>query len=110
MWAALLFSACCAAFGQVLLKLGAQGRPDALALLNRELFLGLGLYGIGMALWLYALTRLPLSAVYPFTTLTLVLVGVLSVFMLGERPNLLAMCGWAVILGGVGIVWLSARL
>lgn len=108
--AALLISACCAAFGQVLLKLGAQGRSGALGLVNREVLLGLGLYGVGMALWLFALTRLPLNAVYPFTTLTLVLVGVLGVLVLGERPTLLAMSGWAIIIAGVGVVWLGTRV
>lgn len=108
-WVALLLSTSCAAFGQILLKLGAQDRSDALALVNWRLLSGLGLYAIGMALWLYALTRLPLIAVYPFTTLTLVLVGILSAVVLGERPGAIAICGWAIIVVGVGVVWIGAR-
>jgi len=109
-WMALLTSASCAAFGQILLKLGAQGGRGAFGLLDKRLFFGLALYAIGMALWIFALRRLPLSAVYPFTTLTLVLVGVMSFLVLGERPSGLAMCGWAIIVGGVGLVWLGSRL
>jgi uncharacterized membrane protein len=42
-------------------------------------------WGVGTALWLLALARLPLSKVYPFTILTFVLVYIVSVSVLGER-------------------------
>ena len=107
--AALLSSVCCAAVGQVLLKLGAQGRLDALALINRDIAGGLALYAVSLVLWLYALVRLPLSTVYPFTALTLILVGALSSVVLGERPTPFALAGWCLVALGLGVMWLGAR-
>ena len=106
---ALLVSACCAASGQVLLKLGAQGRNDLVGFINMHVASGIVLYGVGMLLWLYALSRLPLFVVYPFTMLTLLLVGVLGFVVLGERPGLMSLAGWGVIALGLGLVSLGSK-
>lgn len=107
--AAILVSACLAALGQVCLKLGAQGQTEATGFVNWGIGSGLVFYAIGMLLWLYALARVPLHVVYPFTLLTLALVGVLGVFVLGERPSSISLIGWAVVLAGVGIVWFGSQ-
>lgn len=107
--AALVASSCCAAVGQVLLKLGADGREGVATLLNPMVFGGLTLYALGMALWLYALSKLPLFVVYPFTVLTLMLVGLLSVLVLGERPSAAVMGGWALAVAGMGLIWVGSR-
>lgn len=106
---ALVASSCCAALGQILLKLGAQGRDSVEAMINPLVAGGLTLYALGMALWLFALSRLPLFVVYPFTVLTLALVGALGVFVLGERPNAVVMGGWALAAAGMGLIWVGAR-
>ena len=108
LWCALIFSSVCAALGQVILKLAATGRNDVFAFLSPALALGIALYGLGMISWIYALSRLPLNIVYPFTTFTLVLVGAFGMLFLGERPTLIAACGWITIIAGVGLVWLGA--
>ncbi len=107
--AVLAASALCAASGQILLKLGASGREQALDFVNAPVLAGLALYAVGMALWLVALSKLPLYVVYPFTLLTLVLVGILAAALLGERPSATALIGWALIVAGVGVVWFGSR-
>ena len=107
--AAIVMSACLAALGQICLKLGAQGQTEASGFLNLGVASGVVLYGFGMLLWLYALSRVPLHVVYPFTLLTLALVGVLAVFALGERPSPISLAGWGVVVLGVGIVWFGSR-
>ncbi|HEV2574176.1 DMT family transporter [Methylocella sp. CPCC 101449] len=106
---AILVSACLAALGQICLKLGAQGQTAATGFVNWGIASGLAFYAIGMLLWLYALSRAPLHVVYPFTLLTLALVGTLGIFILGERPSPTSLVGWAVVVLGVGIVWLGSQ-
>lgn len=64
------------------------------------IFLGFGAYAAGTMLWLYSLCKGPLYSIYPFTLLTFVLVGIMSVFVLGEQPTPLVMAGAAVIVAG----------
>lgn len=105
-YALLLVSACCAAAGQVLFKLGAANRRTLVELVNPQVATGGLLYIVGAGLWVYALTRLPLSVAYPFTVLTFVLVYLASVFLLGERPPIGAMAGVVLVLIGLGaILW-----
>jgi drug/metabolite transporter (DMT)-like permease len=104
MYVALALSACLAAGGQVLLKLGADGRVAGLGLVNAHVMAGLTCYLLGLGLWLIALTRLPLSVVYPFTLLTLALVFAASLVMLGERPAPMVLAGWAIIACGIGLI------
>jgi drug/metabolite transporter (DMT)-like permease len=102
LYLALTLSACLAAAGQVLLKLGANGQSDALGMLNLRVFGGLALYGFGVLIWLWALSQLPLQVVYPFSLLTLILVFIASIAFFGERPSGLLCLGWAVV--GLGIM------
>lgn len=46
-----------AAGGQVLFKVGAQHRTHFAAFINVPILLGLLLYGLGTALWIYALSQ-----------------------------------------------------
>lgn len=75
---------------------------------NLHLAGGLGLYGLGSALWIYALARAPLSVVYPFNALTFVLVMAAGVLVLGERPTLAMLAGSGLILSGIGCFALGA--
>lgn len=109
LFALLAASAGCAAAGQILLKLGASGRSSLFDFANPTLAGGLALYGLGAALWIAALARLPLHVVYPFTLVTLALVGALSIVVLGERPTAMALMGWAIVGVGVCVVWFGAN-
>jgi multidrug transporter EmrE-like cation transporter len=105
-YAFLLAAALCAAAGQVLFKLGATNRASLLAFINPPIIGGGALYFLGAALWVVALSKLPLSAAYPFTVLTFVLVYLASIFLLGERPAPTALFGVALVLAGLGaILW-----
>jgi drug/metabolite transporter (DMT)-like permease len=106
-YAALLVGALAAAAGQMALKQGAHGRAIPSEFVNIFTVSGLGLYAIGTALWIYALAHEPLSAVYPFTILTFVLVMIGSVFMLGEQLNASLLIGSAFVVTGLIIVMLG---
>lgn len=106
--AAVLFSllagTLCAAAGQMLFKLGATGRESLLSFLNVWIFLGLMLYGLGTMLWIFALSRVPLTVVYPFTALTFVLVYIGGVCILGEQTSPRAVSGVLLVMGGLYLV------
>lgn len=105
----ILFVACTmAAVGQILLRLGAAGRNNAVEFFNPMLISGLGLFFVATALWVYGLSKAPLHLVYPFTMLTFVLVGVSSAVFLGERVGLMTVGGWVVICLGIGIIYWGA--
>lgn len=97
----LLVSAIAAASGQLLFRIGAQGRTGLLQFVNCPLAFGIGLYGLSALLWIYALSRLPLKNVYPFTALTFVLVYAAAIVVLGERPSWRGFAGIAVVLFGL---------
>jgi drug/metabolite transporter (DMT)-like permease len=102
---ALVASACVAAVGQLLLKIGATKLSGSGAWLNVQLVAGLAFYAVGVVLWLFGLSRAPLHTVYPFAILTFVLVGALAVVVLGERPSLLSLLGWCLICGGIALAY-----
>jgi undecaprenyl phosphate-alpha-L-ara4N flippase subunit ArnE len=93
-----------AAVGQIFLKLGASGAVAFTSYLNWRVAVGMSCYVLGALAWLVALSRLPLSRVYPFTILTFVLVYVASVFILGERMTATLLVGVVFVLVGLLIV------
>ena len=103
----LVASTLCAAGGQILLKMGAKGQTNLVDFLNSGVFFGLALYLVGTALWLLALSRLPLQVVYPFTLLTFLVVGIGSFFFLHEVPSKGILGGWVLIALGLAVVSVS---
>lgn len=99
-----LAAAVLAAFGQVSLRHGADGRELVADFMNAWIFAGLALYLAGTVLWIFALSAMPLTAVYPFTALTYLLVNVLAFALLGERFTLQGMLGTGVVLFGLFLV------
>jgi drug/metabolite transporter (DMT)-like permease len=93
--------------GQVLFKLGASGASSLTDYLNLRILAGLACYGLGTAFWLLALSRLPLSKVYPFTILTFALVYVGSVYWLGERLSIGLILGVFLVLSGLVVILTS---
>jgi drug/metabolite transporter (DMT)-like permease len=94
----------CAAAGQIYLKLGATGATSLADYVNPRLGIGFGLYAVGSVLWVVALSKLPLSRVYPFTVLTFVLVYVASFAILGERISGTVITGALLVLAGLIVI------
>lgn len=94
----------CAASGTLLLKAGAVGRTELLQFVNLYVIAGLGLYGLGSAMWIFGMSKEPLTVVYPFTALSFILVLLGAVVFQGERPSLLNIVGVVVVLAGIGLV------
>lgn len=99
--ALLLLSSLAAAAGQLMLKQGASGRASAIEFVNAPLAAGLALYGFGAALWIFALSKAPLTLVYPYTALTFVIVYVSGAALFGEAMPLRAIAGVGVVLAGL---------
>lgn len=97
----LLASAVCAAAGQMLFRVGAAGRSTLLEFVNPALAGGLALYAASTLLWVFALSRLPLRSVYPFTALTFVLVYAGAILLLDEKPSWRGIAGVAIVLVGL---------
>ena len=100
----LLVGTLCAAAGQVAFKLGATGRTALVDFINPWIVGGLGLYGLGTVLWIWCLSRLNLTVVYPFTALTFVLVYLAGALALKEPVTTRALVGVALILAGLFLV------
>ncbi len=96
--------------GQVLFKLGAEqarridGGVIAKVALNLPLMGAFAWYGLTSLLWVYILTRAPLSQVYPFSILGAALTPILAVLLFRESLPLQAWLGYAVMLAGFMLV------
>jgi len=101
---ALLAGTLLAAAGQLAFKLGATGRASLPEFLNLWIASGLVLYGLGTMLWIFALSRLSLTVVYPFTALTFVLVFCAGVFLLGESATSMQFWGVGFVLLGLFLI------
>jgi drug/metabolite transporter (DMT)-like permease len=99
-----LLGAVLAAFGQISFKFGADGRAVLLDFMNVWIALGFTLYLAGTICWIFALSAVPLTALYPFTALTFVLVNVFAVMLLGEHINARGIVGTTVVLLGLFLI------
>ena len=100
----LTLAAFSATAGQLLFKLGAQGRVGLFEFFNVPVFSGLLFYAIGTVIWIYTLSYENLINVYSFTALTFVLVYLSGVFVLGERITMFNFGGIVLILAGLYMV------
>jgi drug/metabolite transporter (DMT)-like permease len=103
----LLASALLAAVGQVLFKLGADGQVTLKGFANLGICAGLLSYGLGTALWILALSRAPLTAVYPFSALTLTVVYAAGILYFKEPMTLRPLIGVGLVM--VGLYFVSTR-
>ena len=103
-YVALLAGTLLAAVGQVAFKLGATGRESLLAFVNGWILFGLACYGIGTALWIFALSKASLTLVYPFTALSFVLVYGAGVLLLGEATSVPQVVGVGLVLAGLYLI------
>ena len=100
----LLAGTLCAAAGQLLFKVGASGREALGSFFNLWLLSGLVAYTLSTLLWIYALSKVRLTVVYPFTALTFVLVYLFGVLILREPTTVKALVGVAFVLGGLFLI------
>ena len=96
----LFLSSATAAAGQLLFKQGASGRAGLEIIKSPVLWAGGACYFISTVLWIYALSKVDLSIVYPFTALTFVMVFILCFLILGEPATPMKLLGIFLILGG----------
>lgn len=68
---------------------------------------GLTCYVFAAAVWLIALARFDLSAIYPFVALTILITAAAGYFMLGERVSQTQLVGMLVIVVGVVLMGTS---
>lgn len=102
-----------AAFGQLTMKAAMNGLAVSVTspveamktILGRPLvYVGLVFYGLSSFLWLISLSRLPLSYMYPFTALLLVLVTFGSALLFSEPLNAWKFSGVAIIIAGLMVI------
>lgn len=100
----LTISAFSAAAGQLLLKIGADGKETVVEYVNTPLVSGLLLYAVGVVIWIYVLSREQLVNVYAFTALTFVLVYLGGAALLHEQISKAAFAGILLILAGLYLI------
>ena len=102
-----------AAIGQMTMKIamtGAKiGLSDPVATIRYILtpplvYLGLAAYGASSFLWLISLSRLPLSYMYPFTALLIVIITFASAMLFQEPLNAWKLSGVALIITGLLVI------
>jgi multidrug transporter EmrE-like cation transporter len=119
--AIIVVSVALSAIAQLCLKLGvghAQARPGAgssslgqtlVAMLTSPwVIAGLGLYALGAVVWLFVLSRAPLSLAYPFVGLGFIMTAAIGVLVLGEQVTVTRMAGTLLIALGCVVVAQSA--
>jgi multidrug transporter EmrE-like cation transporter len=121
-WAdlAVLGSVLLAACGHLMIKAGLNGAISIAAhaiLIERLLIyfrqplvvLGLGIYGIGTAMWIFAVSKHDISYVFPITALNYVLVTVGGMFLFSEVIPLKRWLGICVVIIGVAMMQSAGR-
>ncbi|NDJ85670.1 MAG: EamA family transporter [Chloroflexi bacterium] len=112
-----ILSTSCSVMGQLALKrgmLGIAGETEdaAPSLVMRMVFSpwvvgGLFTYGLGVLFWLVALSRLDVSYLYPFASLSYVGVTLGSYFFFSEHINRMRLAGITIIILGVIVAGLT---
>ena len=99
-----------AACGQLLLRHGmrlAKEGPGSLAMgaaTSVWVWGGLAIFGVSAVLWLWALSRVPLSIAYPFNALGFIGILTASALVLGEHVSLQTWLGCLLVVGGLLLV------
>ena len=67
-------------------------------------YIALAIYALATFLWLFILQKVPLSVAYPFTSLAMVIIPVISVFLFNEKLNVTYWFGAMLIISGITII------
>lgn len=102
---------------QIILKLGMTSReiqssihsgdPAQIAMsigTSPSVIAGLACFGLSAILWLFVLSRVPLSSAYPFVSLGILVTVLASWLLLGETISLAKIGGVGFIIGGILLV------
>jgi drug/metabolite transporter (DMT)-like permease len=117
--ALVFFCTLISASAQILFKIGAQNLPQLgptallanplIALRNVPLLAGLSLYGLFMAVFVFALKDTELSILYPVISFSYVWVALLSFLVFHETINPWKGCGIVIIMLGVMVLGRDRR-
>ncbi|MDQ6621069.1 MAG: EamA family transporter [Pseudomonadota bacterium] len=104
--AQLLLKAGTNATGVLSLTSADWGRTLWLMLTQVHFILGVALYGVSVVVWIFGLSRVPVSVAYPLLSIGYVVNAVLAHYLLGENVTVTRWMGIGFIMVGV---WLVAR-
>mgnify|MGYP004006046935 CR=1 FL=1 len=102
-----------ASLGQLTMKYAMSGASLAVstpletirAILSKPMvYVGIMFYGVSSFLWLISLSRLPLSYMYPFTALLIVIITFASALLFNEPLSVGKLAGVALIIGGLFVI------
>ncbi|HUC39012.1 MAG TPA: EamA family transporter [Candidatus Acidoferrum sp.] len=107
-----LIAALIASFSQTLYKRGMTKRLDSIKEIvfmfkKKPILVGFFGYLVSLAVYLFALSKAPLSVVYPTFASTFIFITILSAVVLKEKINTIRIAGMAVIFIGIVVVALS---
>ncbi len=104
-------------FAQLTMKYGMQGfgEPKNLVsiifmFLNPYILAGIFLYLFSMFFWINVLSKIELSAAYPFASLGIILTVILSSLILSENIPLIRWIGILTVLSGVYLIVSSHKV
>ncbi|MBW5445510.1 EamA family transporter [Cohnella sp. CFH 77786] len=109
-YAALLFNVVLLVAGQIVWKIGLEKSggfqlENALhVLLSPLILLGILIYGLATVVWLYVLSRLPLSFAYPLQSFAYVLALLVAFAMFKESIPPTRWIGAFIIMAGIAVV------
>ncbi len=111
---ALLGAVALAGCGHLLIKLGlnqvrGSGPGGAARWINPWLFFGLGVYGVGTLLWIFAVSRKQISYLYPITALNYAIVALGGQLLFQESVTPGRWLGIAIVIAGVMLMQWSAN-
>ena len=114
-WTLALFGAVAlAGCGHLLIKFGlnqlrGSEAPGIERWLNPWLFFGLGIYGVGTLLWIFAVSRKQISFLYPITALNYAIVALGGQLLFQESVSPARWLGIAIVIAGVMLMQWSSR-
>ena len=116
----ILLTVTLSACAQLALKLGVSkpqminamqiGIPDALvaAMTSPLIWLGLVIYGLSVAMWLWVLSKVDLSVAYPFVGVSFLVTMAFGILLLNENVTPMRIAGTLLIAVGCILVGRSA--
>jgi drug/metabolite transporter (DMT)-like permease len=114
-WTPALFGAVAlAGCGHLLIKFGlnrirASEAVGVAGWLNPWLFFGLGIYGVGTLLWIFAVSRTQISYLYPITALNYAIVALGGRLLFQESVSPTRWLSIAIVIAGVMLMQWSAK-
>jgi drug/metabolite transporter (DMT)-like permease len=93
-----------ASVGQIFLKQGAMKIQFPKHFINNEILYGLIIYALCAFFWIWLISKINLSKIYPFLALTFIFVPMLSKYFLGEIIPINQWAGILIIFIGLIVI------